>query len=278
MRDLHSTGNVGPFSSATQPSSQAIIGDKSLGRGDRKVTHQVFRWLGHSLTGIGILTVGAFAVGATPIPEKIGAVTGRIASAATAAQTNAQALLQGEVATAQQQAQIEPQKQIQAWQLSLQGDLATLNSALNGVQQLLVQKTGADLQGRNALLQMNAQLQGDRVRQIMQVREMLERGETTSAQVIDMLKNLGKALSMDTAQLQKQSEETKARVLDSVSKITPISDDNGSGITDPIKPGGILDPDVQVAMSDLQRRISDIQTRFAVRSYVPPRPAQGGRP
>lgn len=273
MRDMQTAAkSAGPFTvTAPQP---AIAESGSLpARPVRSIGRHAWLWTRHLLTGVGVLTVAAFAIGITPIPEKIGDVTGRVAAAAISAQTDAQAKQQGAIA----QAGVVPQQELQAWQVALQGDLAALNSALAGVQTILVNKANADLQGRNALLQLNAQLQGDRVRQIMQIQAMLEQGNITSAQVADMLKNLGNALQMDTSRLQSQSQDIKAKVMDAVTQVTPISEDNGSGITDPLKPGGILDPDVQVALADIERRVSTIQERFTIRT-MPPRPIQVAQP
>ena len=276
MRELRfPAGTAGPFA-AVSPAGEIVATGRAAPPARFRIGRHVFAWTRHLLTGVGVLTIGAFIVGTTSIPEQIGDVTGRIASSTTRAQIESQSRLQGAIAAAQQQAAVDPQRQLQTWQADLQADIAALSNALDGAKNMLVQKATADLQGRNMLLQTNAQLQADRVRQIMQIQEQLERGNITSAQFLDMARNFVEAIKGDASNLRQQSKDLKIEVLSEVTKVTPISPDSGAGVTDPLKPGGVLDPDVQVAMADLQRQVAAIQQRFAVRAFVPS--AQAIRP
>lgn len=271
MRELRTAiDSAGPFS--TGPTARDVLSQDQPHTPARSgIGHRVLLWSRHGLTLIGGLTVFAFVAGATPIPEMIGDVTGRIGAAATDAQAESQGRLAEEMAEGQQGPRVNAEQELQEWQAALQADLAALSAALDGTKSILIQRVSADLQARNMLLQTNAQLQADRVRQIMQIQEMLERGNIASAQALDMIRNLSEALGNDAAALRQQSNALKIEVLDQTTRVTPISPDNGSGITAPLEAGGVLDADVQGELANLQAQIARMQQRFAIRSPAPSR-------
>jgi len=275
MRELRPQAVSGPFTTAV-PGQGLIPANQPRLPAQRGLGGRALLWTQLALSGVGLITIGAFIIGVTPIPEKIGEVTGRIAAATISEQTLSQIGLQGGIAEAQQQARLSVDMELQFLQAALQSDLAALNAALEGVKNILIQKATADLQARNIIVEKNAQLQTDRVRQITQIQAQLEQGNITSAQVADMLKNVMEGFGADASNLRRQSDSIKAEVMDSVTRVTPMDPENSAGLMEQLGPDSMLDADIQTALAEIERRVADIQRRFAVRT-VPPRQAYGGR-
>jgi hypothetical protein len=264
--------NTGPFSATGVglPAALAPVGQLPARSLHVPFLARGFGWLRNLLAFLGVVALMGLVPHQMRFHEQAGRFMGEITAAQTAAQTVSQAELQGAVAKAQADAQqfalAYATQAIEAYKAQLQMRIAGVATSLDVTKTLVVDRAKADLDARNKLLEINAQLQADIVKRITEVKVALQQGNIASVQVSQMLINLIEGFGGDASRVRSVESGATAAVLDGVTNLSGRTQPIETSITDPITNGQLANTDVTRSIAQAQGEIQ----RLLDMPFTPP--------